>query len=139
MSCQEFKKGTNLCAFQDKHCSLYPRSCELERCLCLSVYKSWLLKKYLEPHEVEDDQYVGHSAPVDILEVVVGPLGQHQPVAFLLLQAGSEGEGILPPGHVAGVVGDETQVRLLVVLVVPPGALLVVAGEEVSITAAVEI
>ena len=103
----------------------------------MSVCK--LVVTYKEPHKVEDHQHVGHSAPVDILEVVVGTLGQHQPVAFLLLQTGGEGEGILAPGHVAGVVGDETEVRLLVVLVVPPGALLVVASEEVSVTTTVEI
>ena len=82
---------------------------------------------------------MGHSAPVDILEVVVGTLGQHQSVALLLLQTGSEGEGILSPGHVARVVGDETEVRLLVVLVVPPGALLVITSEEVPVAATVEI
>ena len=82
---------------------------------------------------------MGHSATVDILEVVVGTLGQHQSVAFLLLQTGSEGEGIFSPGHVARVVSYEAQIRLFVVLVVPSGALLVIAGKEVSITTSVEI
>ena len=82
---------------------------------------------------------MGHSAPVDILEVVVGTLGQHQPVAFLLLKTGSKGEGIFSPGHVALVVGYEAQIRLFVVFVVPSRALLIVAGKEVSITTSVEI
>ena len=103
----------------------------------MSVCK--LVVTYKEPHKVEDHQHVGHSAPVDILEVVVGTLGQHQPVAFLLLQTGSEGEGIFSPGHVARVVSYEAQIRLFVVLVVPSGALLVIASEEVPVAASVEI
>ena len=40
-------------------------------------------------------------------------LGEHQPVALLLLQTRSEGEWVLAPRHVALVVGHQADVRLL--------------------------
>ena len=79
------------------------------------------------------------AAPVGVLQVAVAALGQDESEYLLLVEDGSEVVSVLPPRHVAEVVGLQRDVDLLVEKVVHPVNLLIIAAEEVPIAASVKV